>query len=72
MVHRREDAPRDWTERLRLIVFGHSHRPELEWRAAACCSTPAPAASAASTCRSPSPCVHVEGDRLAPEILPAE
>ncbi len=30
MIHRREDVPRPWPSR--LIVFGHSHRPELEWR----------------------------------------
>ncbi|HZF09086.1 MAG TPA: metallophosphoesterase family protein [Thermoanaerobaculia bacterium] len=32
MVHRREDVPADWPSRLRLVVFGHSHRPELSWR----------------------------------------
>jgi uncharacterized protein len=32
MIHRREDVPRDWPSRLRLVVFGHSHRPEMEWR----------------------------------------
>jgi uncharacterized protein len=32
MVHRREDIEPDWPRRLRLLVFGHSHRPELEWR----------------------------------------
>ncbi len=32
MVHRREDIDRRWPGRLRLVVFGHSHRPELEWR----------------------------------------
>jgi putative phosphoesterase len=32
MVHRREDAGRTWPSRLRLLVFGHSHRPELEWQ----------------------------------------
>jgi putative phosphoesterase len=32
MVHRREDVPPDWPQRLRLIVCGHSHRPELSWR----------------------------------------
>src|SRR6185436_13174121 len=31
MVHRREDVDPDWPRKLRLIVFGHSHRPELEW-----------------------------------------
>src|SRR5262249_46217127 len=32
MVHRREDVPADWPKHLALIVFGHSHRPELAWR----------------------------------------
>ena len=32
MVHRREDVDRTWSSVARLIVFGHSHRPELEWR----------------------------------------
>jgi putative phosphoesterase len=32
VVHRREDVPRDWPSRLRLVVFGHSHRPEMEWQ----------------------------------------
>lgn len=37
MVHQREDVPREWLTRARssesrLIVFGHSHRPEIEWR----------------------------------------
>jgi putative phosphoesterase len=31
MTHRREDVEPDWTRRCRLVVFGHSHRPELEW-----------------------------------------
>jgi putative phosphoesterase len=31
MVHRREDIERTSLARLRLVVFGHSHRPELEW-----------------------------------------
>jgi putative phosphoesterase len=32
MVHRREDIDRSWPGRLRLLVFGHSHQPELEWQ----------------------------------------
>lgn len=34
MVHRREDVPAAWTRGPGpgLVVFGHSHRPELEWR----------------------------------------
>jgi putative phosphoesterase len=32
MIHRREDADRTWPSRLRLLIFGHSHRPEMEWQ----------------------------------------
>jgi len=32
MVHRREDVDSAWVKRLRLVVFGHSHRPELAWQ----------------------------------------
>jgi len=32
MVHRREDIETDWPARSWLLVFGHSHRPELEWQ----------------------------------------
>ena len=32
MIHRREDIDRTWPSRSRLLVFGHSHRPELEWQ----------------------------------------
>ena len=32
MVHRREDADPAWMLGLRLLIFGHSHRPEVEWR----------------------------------------
>lgn len=32
MVHRREDVAPAWIPRARLLVFGHSHRPELSWR----------------------------------------
>ena len=32
MIHRREDVALDWRSRLRLVIFGHSHRPEMEWR----------------------------------------
>jgi hypothetical protein len=32
MIHRREDVPADWPARLRVVIYGHSHRPELAWR----------------------------------------
>ena len=32
MTHQREHIEPAWTREAGLIVFGHSHRPELEWR----------------------------------------
>jgi uncharacterized protein len=32
IVHQREHVPPDWLRQARLIVYGHSHRPEMEWR----------------------------------------
>ena len=36
MVHRREDVPTEWLRETRLIVHGHSHRPELSWHGNSC------------------------------------
>jgi putative phosphoesterase len=32
MVHRREDADPAWMREARLVVYGHSHRPEMAWQ----------------------------------------
>jgi putative phosphoesterase len=32
MVHRREDVDPAWPADCDLVVFGHSHRPELAWQ----------------------------------------
>ncbi len=32
IVHRRQDVERAWTEAPGLVIYGHSHQPELEWR----------------------------------------
>lgn len=34
VTHRREDVPGEWYRESGLIIVGHSHRPELEWRGA--------------------------------------
>src|SRR4029077_12010667 len=31
MVHRREDVDPRWLEASRLVIYVHSHRPELSW-----------------------------------------
>ncbi len=32
MIHQREHVPVDWQSSAQLIIYGHNHRPELEWR----------------------------------------
>lgn len=32
MTHRRDDVGDRWHRDVELIIFGHSHRPEMEWR----------------------------------------
>lgn len=31
MTHRREDVDPRWPAESRLVIYGHSHRPELSW-----------------------------------------
>jgi uncharacterized protein len=72
MVHRREEAPRDWTERLRLIVFGHSHRPELEWQGRCLLLNPGACGQRRFGLPLTLAVVRVEGERLLPEIRSVE
>jgi putative phosphoesterase len=72
MTHRREDVAPDWARQARLIVFGHSHRPELEWRGD--CLLLNPGSCGARRFRLPLTVavVTVAGDRLIPQILAVE
>jgi putative phosphoesterase len=72
MTHRREDVAADWPRQSRLIVFGHSHRPELEWRGD--CLLLNPGGCGARRFRLPLTVavVTVTGNRLVPEILAVE
>lgn len=70
MVHRREDVLPAWAHEASLIVFGHSHRPELEWRGRALLLNPG--ACGAPRFRLPLTVARVEltaDGRLEPEIL---
>lgn len=72
MTHRREDVAPEWLRQARLIVFGHSHRPELEWQGD--CLLLNPGSCGARRFRLPLTVavVTVAGDRLVPEILSVE
>ena len=72
MTHRREDVDPAWPGEARLIVFGHSHRPELEWRSG--CLLLNPGAVGARRFQLPltMALVRVTDGRLVPEIVAVE
>lgn len=69
MVHRRDDIPRGWTRGAGLIVYGHSHRPEMEWRGG--CLLLNPGAIGPRRFKLPLTLARltVDGDRFVPELL---
>jgi hypothetical protein len=69
MVHRREDAPRDWSTRVRLLVFGHSHRPELEWQGRCLLLNPGACGPPRFSLPLTLALLRVDGQRLVPEIV---
>jgi uncharacterized protein len=72
MVHRREDAPRDWGERLRLLVCGHSHRPELVWQGRCLQLNPGACGQRRFALPLTVALLWVDGERLVPEIRSVE
>lgn len=72
MVHSREEVDPAWIQQARLVIFGHSHRPELEWRNA--CLLLNPGACGARRFRLPLTLavLTIVEDRLVPEILSVE
>lgn len=72
MIHRREDVPRDWPSRLRLVIFGHSHRPEMEWRGQCLLLNPGACGARRFTLPLTLAILTVVDGRIVPEILSVE
>ncbi|HEY0512327.1 MAG TPA: metallophosphoesterase family protein [Thermoanaerobaculia bacterium] len=72
MIHRREDVDLSWTKSLRLVVFGHSHRPELEWRGACLLLNPGACGPKRFSYPLTLAILTVAAGRLVPEILAVE
>ncbi|MCG8458088.1 MAG: metallophosphatase family protein [Holophagales bacterium] len=72
MIHRREDAAPEWSRDCDLVIFGHSHRPEIEWHRG--CLWLNPGAAGPRRFRLPLTLaiVTVDGQRLIPELLALE
>jgi putative phosphoesterase len=72
MVHRREDADLRSLKHLRLVVFGHSHRPELEWRGGCLLLNPGACGQRRFSLPLTLAILTVTDGRLVPEILAVE
>jgi putative phosphoesterase len=72
MVHRREDVPADWPARLRLILYGHSHRPELSWRGDCLLLNPGACGARRFSLPLTLAILTIQEGRLVPEILAVE
>lgn len=72
MIHRREDIPAPWLREMELIVFGHSHRPELEWRGSRLLLNPGACGSRRFSLPLTVAVVTVLEKRIVPEILAVE
>jgi putative phosphoesterase len=72
MIHRREDADPAWIPRLRLLVFGHSHRPEIEWRGSCLLLNPGACGPRRFHLPLTLAILTVAGNRIVPEILAVE
>jgi putative phosphoesterase len=72
MVHRREDAEAAWMKGLRLLVFGHSHRPELEWQGACLLLNPGSCGARRFSYPLTLAVLTIADGRLVPEILAVE
>ena len=72
MVHQRPDMDRSWPKRLRLVVFGHTHRPEMEWAGQCLLLNPGACGPRRFSYPLTLAILTVTGDRIIPEILAVE
>lgn len=72
MIHRREDIEPSWTKSFRLLIFGHSHRPELEWRSACLLLNPGSCGQRRFSYPLTLAILTVQDGRIVPEIVAVE
>jgi putative phosphoesterase len=72
MVHRREDADPAWISQVRLLVYGHSHRPELEWKGQCLLLNPGACGPRRFHLPLTLAILRVADNRIVPEILAVE
>jgi uncharacterized protein len=72
MIHRRADADPKWLPRLRLLVFGHSHRPEISWAGGCLLLNPGACGHRRFKLPLTVAVLTIADGRIAPEILAVE
>lgn len=72
MVHRREDADPAWLPGLRLLVYGHTHRPELAWHGSCLLLNPGACGPRRFHLPLTLAILTLAGGRIVPEILAVE
>jgi putative phosphoesterase len=72
MTHRREDLPPVWAKTARLVIFGHSHRPELQWQGNCLFLNPGSCGPRRFHLPLTVATLTIDADRLIPEILAVE
>jgi putative phosphoesterase len=69
MTHRREDVEPAWVKRSRVVIFGHSHRPELSWQGPCLLLNSGAAGAPRFHLPLTLAILTVAGERVTPEIL---
>jgi putative phosphoesterase len=72
MVHQRGDADPAWARQVRLLVYGHTHRPELEWKGSCLFLNPGACGPRRFHLPLTLAILTVAGNRIVPEILAVE
>jgi putative phosphoesterase len=72
MVHQREDADPAWLPGIALLVYGHTHRPELAWRGSCLLLNPGACGPRRFHLPLTLAILTVAGERIVPEILAVE
>lgn len=72
MVHRREDADPAWLPGLALLVYGHSHQPEISWHGSCLLLNPGACGPRRFHLPLTLAILRVADHRIVPEILAVE
>ena len=72
MTHQQDDIESDWPRKCRLVVYGHSHRPELAWEGSCLLLNPGACGPRRFHLPLTLAILSVAANRLVPEIVGVE